>query len=570
MKVRKMGFSAKIFILIIVLFLASDSIVGVVVYNKTKDALVMQIKDSAKNMAASVAGSLDGALFRGMKAGDENSDNYKKALSTLSIFYEKAGVEYVYTLGKKEDGTSQFLVDSDTEEPAMPGDAYEVDAEEVSKAYNGETVITEDVTEDEWGSHLTAYSPIYDGNEITALVGVDVSASSVDAKVNEMKKIIIVMCVVILICSILISLFISIMLKGGFRKLNDKVKDLATGDGDLTKKIEINSGDEFEVIADNINMFIDNIRNIMNKISNVSDELRDSSVNIAKHLDEAGEATSEVSMNITDVSSTMQETTATMNEIKDLIDKIRNEVLLMSEKVSGGNEYAKEISASAIANKKSAFADREETKKRVDEMASIVNSKINDSKSVDQINMLTENIINITTETNLLSLNASIEAARAGEAGKGFAVVASEIGKLANNSAESAVRIQEVSSAVISAVNALAEEAEKMIEFINETTIGEYEKLINTGDEFNNAANAFSEIMGDIYEIDENIQDEINGINDSINTINVAVEDTTGNLIEVAQRTGSVSSSIKDIDDEANISSEMSGKLYEQVNKFKI
>ena len=91
-----------------------------------------------------------------------------------------------------------------------------------------------------------------------------------------------------------------------------------------------------------------------------------------------------------------------------------------------------------------------------------VNDKIEKAKSVEEINLLTENIISITEQTNLLALNASIEAARAGDAGKGFAVVANEIGQLAADSANAAVKIKQVSSSVISSVEGLAGEAHKI------------------------------------------------------------------------------------------------------------
>ena len=97
-------------------------------------------------------------------------------------------------------------------------------------------------------------------------------------------------------------------------------------------------------------------------------------------------------------------------------------------------------------------------------MAAALNEKIAKSKSVEQIEILTSNIIEITEQTNLLALNASIEAARTGEAGRGFAVVADEIGKLAGNSADAAAKIRQVSAEVIQAVDELAEGSQQMIE----------------------------------------------------------------------------------------------------------
>ena len=119
-------------------------------------------------------------------------------------------------------------------------------------------------------------------------------------------------------------------------------------------------------------------------------------------------------------------------------------------------------------------------------MAVSVNEKIEKSKAVEEISVLTDNIIGITEQTNLLSLNASIEAARAGEAGRGFAVVADEIGKLAANSAETAGKIQKVSVKVIEAVNELTQKAETMLHFMDETAMEGYEKLLETSQNYRN------------------------------------------------------------------------------------
>lgn len=111
------------------------------------------------------------------------------------------------------------------------------------------------------------------------------------------------------------------------------------------------------------------------------------------------------------------------------------------------------------------------------EMTELLQASMENSKKVTRINDLTNDILEISSQTNLLALNASIEAARAGEAGKGFAVVAEEIRILADNSRETTNSIQEISKMVTGAVEGLADNAEEMMRYVNETILGDYDSM---------------------------------------------------------------------------------------------
>lgn len=137
----------------------------------------------------------------------------------------------------------------------------------------------------------------------------------------------------------------------------------------------------------------------------------------------------------------------------------------MSGQAVKGQEHSVEMEQRAAQTRRDALSSQQKAKEATDEISRVLRQKIEQSRTVEQISVLTDNIIEITDQTNLLALNASIEAARAGEAGKGFAVVAGEIGQLANDSAQAAEAIRQVSALVIEAVNALSDTAEEMIRF---------------------------------------------------------------------------------------------------------
>ena len=157
------------------------------------------------------------------------------------------------------------------------------------------------------------------------------------------------------------------------------------------------------------------------------------------------------------------------------------------------------------------------------------------TRTVEQIGELTANIISITGQTNLLALNASIEAARAGEAGKGFAVVANEIGKLAANSAQAAAQIRTVSDNVTEAVEELAEEAEKMLAFMNETAIEGFQKLLETSKSYQGDVGNMSSLMEEFAIESRKLRESIDGIKDAVSMVNDAMEDSAQGITNVAE-----------------------------------
>ena len=217
-----------------------------------------------------------------------------------------------------------------------------------------------------------------------------------------------------------------------------------------------------------------------------------------------------------------------------------------------------------------AVEEQEQARALAQEMANIVNDKIEKSKAVEEITTLTMNIISITEQTNLLSLNASIEAARAGEVGKGFAVVADEIGKLATNSAEAATQIQGVSMEVVNAVNELAKKAGEMLVFMNETAMTGYEKLLETSGNYRSDVGTMNQMMEQFASESEQIRNSIDQIRESVSTVNIAVEESARGVTNVTEMSVDLTTSIGDIESEANSNMDIADKLNTEVRKFKL
>lgn len=128
----------------------------------------------------------------------------------------------------------------------------------------------------------------------------------------------------------------------------------------------------------------------------------------------------EVSATMEQMSAAMEESTATLNQISESMEAVYTNINYISEQAETGNHYAEKIEEKADKVYRYAEEEQNNAHALVKELADSVNEKIRKSKSVEEINLLTENIISITGQTNLLALNASIEAARAGKPGKGL------------------------------------------------------------------------------------------------------------------------------------------------------
>ena len=568
MKVRKLSITNKLIIGVVFLLLVSDVVLGAVTYAKAKSILIDQIRMTIESVSATVAEGINGSIVAAVQPGDEETRDYLSVSNKLTSYMERADVEFIYTIRPDGKGGIEYAIDAQLEDPAYIGDEFADD--EAQPVWSGKTVSSTEPYTDDWGTHMSAYSPIYSGGKVVAAVGVDVSMDWVNQQAIALLKQIVFVGVGVAVVGIIILCVLITMVKRKFVMLNEKIVELTAGDGDLTKQVVINSGDEFEVIGGNINQLIEFIRRMLVSINNDSIKLNTASTNIADNVRGAKGDARSISDTMTDMSATMEETSAAINEINDLITDITESFGEITQEIQGGRDLANGVKSSAIDMGETAAKQRGETEKKVAQMAEAVADKIERSKAVSRIEGLTGDIINIAEQTNLLALNASIEAARAGEAGRGFAVVASAIGELASNSQGAAAEIKTVSAEVISAVNELAAEAEELVNFVNDTTIGNLDELAKMSGEYLGSAERVAEMMERFSASVSQINANIDHICESTEAVSHAVEEAADGVSRTAEQTVQMSDNISRIDEDAVASSEISDGLKAEVGRFKL
>ena len=357
------------------------------------------------------------------------------------------------------------------------------------------------------------------------------------------------------------------------KKATSELKDIVTGianhEGDLTKRVKERTTDEAGQLVAGVNQFIGTLQNTISDIKSESAAMMENVETVTGQIGRADQ-------NITDVSAAMQELAVSMTEITNVAENINNNTEEVSDSVESiarqaqnGARMAKEIQGKAQQLQREGIESKETAGTMADQMRSVMREALLRSRDVEKINSLTEDILSISSQTNLLALNASIEAARAGEAGRGFAVVADEIRQLADSSRETANNIQQISGDVTASVNSLAENANKMLDFINDVVVPDYDKLVDTGNQYNSDANEFGHILGEFEDSAIKLHETMQDVKSLIGNISVTISECSDGINMAAENTSDLTAGMSDIQSEVLKTQDSADKLVGNIDMFK-
>lgn len=568
-RTRRLTIRAKILIPSIIIVVLVCGLMGYNSYTRFEESMVRMGVEEADMAATIVVDSLDANLVSEVTVGSEGTQVYQNLQGDLRKKQKACGIAFLYTL--YTDGKKVYYgVDSD-EDAAKVGDEFADSYAELESVFGGKEYIQDYIDHTEDGDLITVYKPIEDNaGKVVAILGCDYDASSIAA---ELQKAVVQTLQIGGICLFLAILILTIIVSRitkGLMQVNAKIYDLVHNEGDLTQKLDVRSGDELELIAGNVNELLAYIRKIMIGISSGSMRLMSTSRKMVDHLSSADESITDVSATMQEMSAAMEETTSSLNQITEAIDEIYSSVERIAGNADAGKVSSQEMESRASGANDAAAEGQKNANIETEKMAASLNEKIAKSKSVEKIEVLTSNIIEITEQTNLLALNASIEAARAGEAGRGFAVVADEIGKLAGNSADAAAKIRQVSAEVIQAVDELAKGSQQMIEFVRNSTEEGFGGLVATSENYATDANAMRAMMEQFAQTAEELRSTMDGIRESISAVNIAVEESAKGIAGVSESSVQLTGNVNDIQSEASDNNGIAEDLAKEVGKFKL
>lgn len=264
----------------------------------------------------------------------------------------------------------------------------------------------------------------------------------------------------------------------------------------------------------------------------------------------------------------MQETAASSEEINAMSHEIEDAAKGIATRSQDGASEADDIRERAMKIKEDSDENDKRTKEVHEEIESSLTKALEDIKVVEQIGVLAESIMDITGQTNLLSLNASIEAARAGEAGKGFAVVADEIRGLAEQSQAAVGNIQEVTQNVTKAVENLAEDSKRLLEFVGNDVVKSLADFGNMAESYKSDASNVDALVTDFSASSEELLASIGGVMDAITEVSKAATEGATGTTDIAEKTAVVVEKASDIKEKAAAARASAEELQKNVEKF--
>ena len=547
------------------------AVMGLNSYLHIKDGLVAMGVEEAQMAAVISTKVIDAGQLAAISEDKVGSGEYNALFDSMNDVKEDCGIKYLYTLYTDGDKVYYGIDADNTESKNDFGAVFEVPYQELKSVFEGEMYVQEYIDSTKDGDLISAYVPIADSNgNIISIIGCDYDAAGVVDRLGMALQRVVQISLICLVIALAILNFMVGRVINKLHIVDSKIYDLVHNEGDLTQVLDVHTGDEMELIAENVNGLLGHIREIMLNISENSEQLRESAHTVSSELSGARTEVAGVSSVMEEMSAAMEESSAALEQVNESVRQIFELIEGIYERAESGRVSSDRIMKDASEVYSRAVEEKQSAAVQVSNMAVSVQQKIEKSKDVEEVRELTKNIISITEETNLLALNASIEAARAGEAGKGFAVVADEIGKLAANSASSATEIQRVTAEVIQTVDDLAAEAAEMIAFMNETAMGGYEKLLETSGSYQENVGSMNGMMQHFAAESEKLKTNMNEIKEALANVKTAVGESTLGVVNVAETAVRLTGNVSDIEKEADANLDIVGRLNSEVGKFKL
>ena len=356
--------------------------------------------------------------------------------------------------------------------------------------------------------------------------------------------------------------------KSASAQLGEIVEKIERNQGDLTSRIHVKSKDEIGRLVVGMNGFIEQLQKLMQKIQSESQKMLQSADEVTQSVGESNQGAMNVSAAAQQLAASMEEVSATLDQISQGSKSILGKVQGMQDSVISETENVEQIQQRAQKMNHETVENKNSAENIFESVGATLKEAVNESRSVEKINELTGNILEIASQTNLLALNASIEAARAGEAGKGFAVVADEIRQLADSSRETASDIQGISRIVTSAVEKLAGEATKMLEFVNGDVIRDYDSFVAIANQYEKDAKQMQAILTAFSKQATEIADTMSLMNQGIHDISTTVEESSNGISGVAEDATVLVEAIAHIQEESDDNQEIAKELEGEVRRF--
>ena len=343
--------------------------------------------------------------------------------------------------------------------------------------------------------------------------------------------------------------------------------------GDLTRQFPqkmISSKDELGNIAKVISSMVCSIKTTIKGIDEESTNINTLCEMSKRDITALNSNIEDISANTEELAASMEETAASSEEMTAVAQEIEKAVRMISENSQMGAKQVIYISKRAVDTKDGVTKSQEKAISIFEGTKKELENAIENAKVVEQINVLSKSIMDITSQTNLLALNAAIEAARAGEAGKGFSVVAEEIKKLAEQSKDNVIEIQNITQKVTQSVNNLSITSNKLLQFVSTDVYDDYKTIIDVADQYSKDAKFVDNLITGFSSTSEELLGSILNVLKTIDAVAQASSEGAIGTTDIAQKISDITSKSNDVLDVTKKSQDSAEKLKQEILRFKI
>ncbi len=502
----------------------------------------------------------DGKTILGYVGGGPFAEGLRTSLSSIE------NSEVKYSMLNAETGVYIF----DEDESLMTTDVQDemlLSIIDTVKSESGDVSGNKEYVDASDGRFVAAYQSMAEHGWV--LVSRD-SEDNIYKDANRSMRILGMICVVVdvviaVLCLIFIRLSTSplkLVEKSIIQLKNLKLQKQHELDPYIDKKSEIGQiATAIDSLYDSFNVIVTTLNDCSESLSQSAVHMTDSSQVLVRCVEENSDTTEQFSNRTESITEAVRRVDGVMGEIAGVVSEVE-------AKIQAGTERSNTLSSQVAQMRKTVDSSLQLTGSRIEENKTAIERAMLNLQSLTRIDEMAEQILDITSQTNLLSLNASIEAARAGDAGKGFAVVAGEIGSLAASSSSTAEEIQNICNETKTNIAQIQECFDNIVAFLQKDVRSQFEEFAQATDEYHDSISEIGDIIHDIEDSANVFVDSVNKIKSQIDEVQNMPGNTTISTSEVMEKVTQIQKSVEEMSGIINMNKINADAIRDVVGRF--